>query len=160
MARNGIIGRDGRLPWHLPEDLKHFKRTTMGHHIVMGRRTWESIGRPLPGRHSIVLSGDPAYQKSLPKEVQAATSLDEAIATAQSTTETKEIFIIGGAGVYQAAFPQAQRFHLTRVHADIKGDTVLQGFDESQWREVNREDHSADLNNPYDYSICLLEKAR
>lgn len=158
MAENRVIGRNNSLPWHLSEDLKYFKASTMGHCIIMGRKTWESIGRPLPGRTSIVVSRNPDYQAEGAKVVQ---SLDEAIKLAESVAEIdgrEEAFVIGGAGLYAAALPKAQRFHLTRVHAEVEGDTYLEEFDESQWREVKRAEFSRDDNNPYDYSICLLER--
>ena len=150
MARNGVIGRDNGLPWHLPEDLKHFKRTTMGHPIVMGRRTWESIDRPLPGRHNIVVSRNPAFQA---EGAQVADSLSAALTLCQQYAA--EPFIIGGASLYEAALPIARHFHLTRIHADVQGDTVLKGFNESEWQEVSRQDFDGE---PYDYSICLLER--
>ena len=158
MAENRVIGRNNSLPWHLSEDLKYFKASTMGHCIIMGRKTWESIGRPLPGRTSIVVSRNPDYQAEGAKVVQ---SLDEAIKLAESVAEIDgrdEAFVIGGAGLYSAALPKAQRFHLTRVHAEVEGDTKLKEFDESQWQEVRRIEHSCDADNPYDYSICLLER--
>jgi dihydrofolate reductase len=158
MAENRVIGRNNSLPWHLSEDLKYFKASTMGHCIIMGRKTWESIGRPLPGRTSIVVSRNPDYQAEGAKVVQ---SLDEAIKLAESVAEIdgrEEAFVIGGAGLYAAALPKAQRFHLTRVHAEVEGDTYLEEFDESQWREVKRTEYSHDDSNPYDYSICLLER--
>lgn len=151
MARNGIIGKNNTLPWHLPEDMKHFKHTTMGHCLIMGRKTWESIGRPLPGRNNIVISTNPIYQA---EGAQVANSLPDALALCQN----KKVFIIGGAKIYEAAFPLAQHFYLTRVHAEVEGDTMLQGFVESEWREIKRKDFSHTDNNPYDYSICLLER--
>jgi dihydrofolate reductase len=132
MASNGIIGRNNGLPWHLPEDLRYFKATTMGHSIIMGRKTWESIGRPLPGRTSIVVTRDADYVAEGAKVVysmQDALRLAESIAVIDGT---EEAFVIGGAALYATAMPIADRFHLTRVHAEVEGDTVLSGFDESR----------------------------
>ncbi len=156
MASNRVIGINNSLPWHLPEDLKYFKRTTMGHTIIMGRKTWESIGRPLPGRTSIVVSANPDYQAEGAKVVN---SLEDACRVAEGISlidGSDEAFIIGGAGLYAAALPKADRFHLTRVHADVEGDTSLPEFEESEWDEVWREDFVHNETNPYDYSICLL----
>ena len=158
MAENRVIGRNNSLPWHLSEDLKYFKASTMGRPIIMGRKTWESIGRPLPGRTSIVVTTNPDYVAEGAKVVH---SLEAAVKLAESVAfidGSEEAFVIGGAGLYAAALPHAQRFHLTRVHAEVDGDTSLMEFDESQWREVRREDFAHDEANPYDYSICLLER--
>ncbi len=158
MAQNRVIGRNNSLPWHLSEDLKYFKRTTMGHSIIMGRKTWESIGRALTGRTSIVITRDEDYQAEGAKVVH---SLEQAIKIAESIAfidGAEEAFVIGGAGLYAAALPHAQRFHLTRVHADVEGDTYLSEFDEGEWQEIRREEFQHDESNPYDYSICLLER--
>jgi dihydrofolate reductase len=158
MAENRVIGRNNRLPWHLSEDLKYFKRSTMGSCILMGRKTWESIGRALPGRTNIVISSNPEYQAEGARVVhslQQAIELAESIALIDGSEET---FVIGGAGIYQAALPLADRFHLTRVHAAVDGDTFLADFDESEWQEIDRQDFQHSDSNPYDYSICLLEK--
>lgn len=158
MAENRVIGRNNSLPWHLSEDLRHFKRVTMGSCIIMGRKTWESIGRPLPGRSNIVITSNPDYEADGARVVG---SLPEAIKLAESISiidDSEEAFVIGGAGIYQAALPLANRFHLTRVHAQVEGDTLLADFDETQWREVERQDFQHDDSNPYDYSICILER--
>lgn len=160
MASNRVIGRNNSLPWHLSEDLKYFRRTTMGSSIIMGRKTWESIGRVLPGRTNIVVSRNPDYQA---KGIRVVGSLEEAIRLAESQAlidGSEEAFIIGGAGLYQAALARADRFHLTRVHAEVEGDTRLGEFDEQDWQEVSRQDFSHDEHNPYDYSICVLERVR
>lgn len=158
MAENRVIGRNNSLPWHLSEDLKYFKRVTMGNSIIMGRKTWESIGRPLPGRTNIVITSNPEYQA---EGVRIVHSLEDALKLAESIAYidgSKEAFIIGGADLYRRALPVADRFHLTRVHAEVDGDTSLPEFDESEWQEVAREDFSHSETNPYDYSICLLER--
>ena len=158
MASNGIIGRNNGLPWHLPEDLRYFKTTTMGHSIIMGRKTWKSIGLPLPGRTSIVVTRDADYVAEGAKVVH---SMQDALRLAESIAiidGTEEAFVIGGAALYATAMPIADRFHLTRVHAEVVGDTVISGFDESEWREVSRNDFQRNEANPFDYSICILEK--
>ncbi len=158
MASNGIIGRNNGLPWQLPEDLKYFKTTTMGYSIIMGRKTWESIGQPLPGRTSIVVTRDADYVAEGAKVVH---SIRDALRLAESIAiidGTEEAFVIGGAALYATAMPIADRFHLTRVHAEVVGDTVISGFDESEWREVSRNDFQRNEANPFDYSICILEK--
>jgi len=158
MATNRVIGRDNTLPWRLREDLKYFKRMTMGKSIIMGRKTWESIGRLLPGRTHIVVTRNPEYQAD---GIHVVNSLEAAIALARSVAEennTDEAFVIGGAALYAAALPLADRFHLTRVHAEVEGDTRLAEFNEAQWQEVSREDFAHDETNPYDYSICVLER--
>ena len=158
MASNGVIGNNNRLPWRLPEDLRHFRRTTMGHSIIMGRKTWESIGRPLPGRSNIVITRQTDYQAEGAKvlgSLEDALSLTENIA---SINGAEPAFVIGGAELYREAMPLARIFHLTRIHAEVAGDTRLGGFHEDEWEGVSREDFSRDENNPYDYSICLLRR--
>lgn len=158
MANNRTIGRDNTLPWRLSEDLKYFKRTTMGKCIIMGRKTWESLGRVLPGRTHIVVTANTDYQA---QGVHIVHSLDAAIALAQQESErlgVDEAFVIGGAALYAAALPVADRFHLTRVHANVDGDTVLEGFVESDWEETSRDNFLKDENNQYDYSICVLQR--
>ena len=158
MAKNRTIGRNNSLPWHLPEDLKYFKHTTMGSTIIMGRKTWESIGRALPGRTNIVITSNADYKAEGAKVVgslQAALELVESISIIDGSDEA---FVIGGAGLYKEALPYAQRFHLTRVHADVKGDTFLPEFNEAEWSEVSREEFKKSETNPYDYSICVLER--
>ena len=118
-AANRVIGRDGKMPWHLSEDLKRFRRLTMGHHIVMGRKTWESIGRLLPGRKHVILSRKSGYDVPGAKVVD---SLEAAIAAAR---DDSEIFVIGGAQVYAQALPQVDRVYLTRIHDTVDGDTVM-----------------------------------
>lgn len=153
VADNGVIGRDGGLPWRLPGDLAHFKATTMGKPIVMGRKTWESLGRPLPGRDNIVVTRDPAY---VADGAAVAADLDAALAAAG---DAGEVMIIGGAEIYALALPRADRIHLTRVHASPEGDTHFPDLDLDRWREVAREDHDADGDSPA-YSFVTLERAR
>ena len=131
-ALNGVIGTGNRLPWHLPEDLAHFKRTTMGKTIVMGRRTWESIGRVLPGRRMVVVSGGNA---AMPPGVERAPSLSEAVA---GTAAEDEVFIIGGARVYASALPLADRIVLTEVELSPSGDVFFPEPDPADWLELSR----------------------
>ncbi len=139
LASNGVIGANGRLPWHLPEDLKHFKSLTMGQPVIMGRRTWESIGRALPGRRNIVVTRQPGF---VAPGAQVAASLEESIALCASATRA---FIIGGAELYAAALPIADALELTEIDAAFDGDTKFPAFDRDAWREVRRERHrSAD----------------
>jgi len=152
MAANGVIGNNNQLPWHLPADLKHFKATTMGKPIIMGRKTWESIGRPLPGRTNIVITRDENYMADGCVVVH---SIDGALAAAAGH---EEIMVIGGAEFYRQVLPQASMIYLTRVHADFEGDTCFPGLDDEQWHEVAREDFDADENNPHAYSFIRLER--
>ncbi len=132
-ARNGVIGRGGTLPWRLPEDLAHFKRMTMGHPIVMGRKTWESIGRPLPGRRSIVVSRQAGFTAA---GAEVAPGLDAALALCAGTDE---VFVIGGAQLYREVLPRAQRLIVTEIDADFEGDSEFPPFDQAQWIETKRE---------------------
>jgi len=132
-ARNGVIGRDGTLPWRLPEDLAFFKRTTMGHPIVMGRRTWESIGRPLPGRRNIVVSRRPRFAAT---GAEVVPSLGEALRLCDGSAE---LFVIGGAQLYAEALPGADRLIVTEIDTDFEGDTHWPAPDPARWREASRE---------------------
>ena len=150
-AVNGVIGRDGALPWRLPADLRHFKALTIGKPVVMGRRTFVSIGRPLPGRHNIVLTRDRGWTAD---GVTVAADLAAALAAAGDAAEA---MIIGGAAVYADALPLAARVELTEVHAAPDGDTVLPPFEPAAWRETARADHAADGDAP-GYSFVTLER--
>ena len=157
-ADNGVIGRGNALPWHISADLQHFKRLTVGKPVVMGRRTFESIGKPLPGRHNIVLTRDRGWAAP---GVTVVPNLAEAIAAAglQPQTRADEVMIIGGAQVYAQALPSASRIYLTEVHAAPDGDTLLPPFDPQRWTEVAREDHAAQADSP-GYSFVTLERGR
>lgn len=155
VASNGVIGRDGGLPWRLPADMRFFKRTTMGHHLVMGRKTWESIGRPLPGRTMVVLTRD--RSAAIPG-VAVVHALSEAIERARAAGDA-EVFVIGGAEVYARALPRADRLLLTRVDAAVPGDVYFPEYDEDRWVEVAREEHPADERHAYAFAICTLERA-
>ena len=158
-ARNGVIGRNNALPWHLPEDLQYFRRVTMGKPVIMGRKTFESIGRPLPGRSNVVISRDPQFCAD---GVSVVDSLDAALALASDialTDGVDELVVIGGEQIYREALPRARRLYLTEVHADVEGDAVLPSMRREEWREVSRERHGASETNPYDYSFVVLERA-
>ena len=154
MARNRVIGRDNRLPWHLPADLKRFKELTMGHHIVMGRKTWESINRLLPGRTSVIVTSNPEFQ--LPG-AKIARSVEDAL---QQCGDDLEVFIVGGEQLFRAALPLAQRLYLTTIEADVEGDTYMPQLDLSQWRLIAEESHSADEKNALPWTLQIFERAR
>lgn len=149
MADNGVIGRENRLPWHLPDDLRRFKALTMGHTLLMGRRTFESIGRALPGRRNLVLTRNPAWLAAGCERVATPAA---ALATAGDST----LFVIGGAEVFSACWPLVHRVELTAVHGAIEGDTRLSGFDRRQWREIFREEHAADARHAWPISFVTL----
>jgi dihydrofolate reductase len=152
MAENRVIGIDNRLPWHLPGDMKWFRRHTLGKPVVMGRKTFESLGRPLPERHNIVVTADRTYQAP---GATVTYSIDEALAAAG---DVAEVMIIGGESFYRQLLPQTHRLILTLVHADVAGDAWFPEFDWTDWREVERGDHAADANNPYAFSFLILER--
>jgi dihydrofolate reductase len=152
VADNGVMGRDNALPWHLPDDLKRFKRLTLGKPIVMGRKTFESIGRPLPGRHNIVVSRDPNYLRD---GISVVHDADAALAAAGAVPE---IMVIGGAELFRTLLPRAGRLHLTRVHGNIEGDVVWPALDERRWRAVERESHSADERHAWPMTFEVWEK--
>jgi len=152
MAENGVIGRDGRLPWRLSSDLMHFKSLTVGKPVLMGRRTFESLGRPLPERQNIVLTRDPGWSADGCTVVR---SLDGAVAAASTAPE---LMIIGGADIYALCWPRLSRVELTRVHAHPAGDTLLEGLDWSDWHVTSEERHCADERNEYDYSFLTLTR--
>ena len=152
MTENRVIGRDGDMPWRLSADLKRFKRITMGHHMIMGRKTFDSIGRTLPGRTTIVLSRAAKYED--PK-VKVARSLDEAFSLAAADNE---VFIVGGAQIYELALPRVHRIYLTQVHCTLEGDTLFPEVNWEQWQLVDQEDYPADDKNNHDYSFFTYER--
>lgn len=154
VARNGVIGRDNKLPWRLPADLAHFKKVTMGHPVVMGRRTYESIGKPLEGRTNIVVTRDRGYRAPGCKVVH---SLDEAW---QAAGDAGEVAVIGGTTLFAETLPIADVIHLTEVEADVPGDTFMPRFDRGEWREREVARHAADERNAYPIRILELERKR
>lgn len=147
VADNGVIGRDGAMPWHLPEDLRHFREVTTGHTVVMGRVTYESIGRPLPNRTNVVITRDPEWAAGRPDGVVVARSLEEAL----TSTGADQVVVMGGAQVYEAAMPLADVQILTEVHQSPEGDTFYPAFDRAEWRETRREPHDG-------YDFVWLER--
>lgn len=152
MAQNGVIGRGNALPWRLPEDLRRFKAATMGKPILMGRKTFESIGRPLPGRVNLVLTRDAAW--SAPGAL-VVHSLEQALVRAGAAPE---LMVIGGAEIYRLVLPFARRIYLTHVHADVAGDTYFPAFDPAQWVDVACEARPADEHNAHAVSFLMLER--
>ena len=152
MAENGVIGRENRLPWRLPADLRRFKSVTMGKPVIMGRKTYESIGKPLPGRSNIVVTRDPDYRAP---GCQVVHSLEQALEAGAGHTE---VMVIGGAELYRQALGRAQRMYLTLVRAEVEGDTLFPDIEPQQWRELERESHRADEKNQYDYDFVILQR--
>lgn len=152
MARNRVIGKNNTLPWHLPADLKHFKALTMGHHIVMGRKTYESIGKPLPGRTTVVVTRNAGYA---PPGVITVNSLEAALAACGND---EEIFVIGGAELYRQAIELADRIYLTEIDADISGDAHFMEFDRKLWNEIGRVSHALDEKNTYQYAFVVYDR--
>ncbi|MDH3402514.1 MAG: dihydrofolate reductase [Acidobacteriota bacterium] len=155
VAANGVIGRGNALPWRLPADLVRFKRLTMGHHLIVGRRTWESIGRPLPGRRTIVLS---RAAPALPPGVRHAASLEEALEIAAAAGDD-EAFVAGGAAVYARALPRADRIYWTEVHADVEGEVRFPPFEKSRWAETERVAGTVDERNPLPHAFVVYDRA-
>ena len=151
-STNNVIGASGDLPWRLSADLKRFKELTMGKPIVMGRKTYDSIGRPLPGRQNIVVTRQADYR---PEGCTVVTSTEDALAAAG---DAPEVMIIGGGHIYQAFMPMADRIYLTRVHAEIEGDTFLPGIDDAEWQEESLQEHTADADNDHDVTFTVLAR--
>lgn len=149
LGRNRAIGLDGRMPWHLPAELQHFKRTTMGKALVMGRKTWQAIGRPLPGRQNIVISRNPEFEAV---GVDVADSLERALEIARSA----EVMVIGGGQLYELAMPLAHRMVLTLIDIEPDADTWFPEWDDAQWQKTGEQRYGADEQNPLTYSIVEL----
>jgi dihydrofolate reductase len=152
VAENGVIGVQGRLPWHLPLDLKRFKHLTVGHPMIMGRKTWESIGKPLPGRTSIVVTRNPGYVAA---GAFVATSLEAALA---ACARDSEAFVIGGEAVYADALPRAHRLYLTRVHAEVEGDAYFPNVDWEEWMLVGEERYEADPRHAFAFTFLDYQR--
>lgn len=158
MASNRCIGINNQLPWHLPDDLRYFRAVTMGKPVVMGRKTHESIGRPLPGRPNIVITHQDSYK---PEGVEVASSLECAVEMAARLalqTDAEEAMVMGGAEIYRQMLPLADRLYLTEVHADVEGDAFFPELDPRQWEEIQRVDHSPSGDNPYAYSFVIYDR--
>jgi len=152
MSENRVIGRHNKLPWHLPADMKHFKRLTMGKPVVMGRKTFESIGKPLAGRTNIVITRNLQYHTD---NCIIVHSIDEAF---NITKTSNELMVIGGASFYEQALPLADRMYLTLVHTTLTGDALFPQYKEEEWVEVKRSDHEADEVNPVAYSFIEMRR--
>jgi dihydrofolate reductase len=149
-AQNNTIGKNNELLWHLPADLKHFKNLTTGHAILMGRKTYESIGRPLPNRRNIVITRQPIQLEGC----EVVNSIDEAMAICDGE---EEVFVIGGAEIYKQTLERCHRIYLTRVNQHFEGDAYFPELNETQWVEISRSVHPADEKNPIGYSFIILE---
>lgn len=152
LAQNRVIGRDGALPWHLPNDLRFFKQITMGKPLLMGRRTWESIGRPLPGRRMIVLSRDPTYR------AEGVVVVNSLAAALEAAAAAAEIMVIGGAALFAQTLPLAARMYLTQVEAEIPGDVWFPVWDVRPWRLAWQEAHPADARHAWPYCFQRWER--
>lgn len=152
MARGRVIGKDNQMPWHLPADLKHFKAVTLGKPVVMGRRTFESIGRPLPGRHNIVITRQREYA---PEGVTVVSGIDEAF---KAAGDVEELMIIGGGELYAAMLPKADRLYITDVDLDVEGDTHFPDYEPLGWNEVERSEHLPDEKNLYTLTFRTLDR--
>ncbi|PLR82747.1 MULTISPECIES: dihydrofolate reductase [Bacillus] len=153
MDENRVIGRDNRLPWHLPEDLKFFKRVTMGHPVVMGRKTYESIGRLLPGRENIIITRNRDYQ------VTGATLFYSIADFAEyANGQEEEFFVIGGSEIFKEIFTAADRLYLTQIHAEFDGDTYFPDLDLNEWELVSKEPGLKNEKNPYDYEFLIYHR--
>ncbi|WP_216831023.1 dihydrofolate reductase [Alkalihalobacterium elongatum] len=153
MDNNRVIGKDNDLPWSLPADLAYFKKVTMGHPIIMGRKTYESIGRPLPGRENIIITRNQEYSAD---GCTVMHSLDDVKKFVDHSN--KETFIIGGAEIFKEAFPIADKLYITHIDEEFDGDTYFPAFDEKEWKEVSREKGIKDEKNPYDYYFTVYER--
>lgn len=152
MDRNRLIGSNNGLPWRLPADLKHFKAVTLGKPVIMGRNTYESIGRPLPERHNIVVSRNAAFS------APGCTTVNSVPAALREAGAAQEIMVIGGAQLFAELLPQAQRIYLTQIDAQFPGDVWFPELDAGVWQEVARTDHAPDERNPYPYHFLILER--
>ncbi len=154
MSRNGVIGKDNQIPWYLPADLSYFKRTTLHHHVIMGRHTFASISRPLPLRTNIVVTRDPFF---LAAGVLVAHSVEEALSIALDSGET-EAFIIGGGQIYRQSFPYWDKVYLTRVETTVEGDTFFPELDPLAWKKISSEPRAADERNEFPYQFDVYER--
>lgn len=154
VAENGVIGQGNAMPWHLPADFAWFKRHTMGHPVLMGRKTFESIGKPLPGRRNIVVTRNPAWTAT---GCERAASLEDALHLCQAAPE---VFVIGGGELYRAALPRAKRMFITTVACQPEGDTRFPGWSPNEWRETECLSHEADAKNAHAMTFRILERSR
>lgn len=155
MAHNRVIGLDNQMPWHLPADLAWFKKNTLNKPVIMGRKTFESIGRPLPNRHNIIISRH--EDREVKPNISWVKSIDEALQLA-NTQQSSETFIIGGGNIYNQVLPIVNRLYLTHIDADLQGDTYFPDYSPEQWQVIYQEDHLADDKNSYPYQFQILER--
>ena len=156
MARNRVIGQKNQLPWHLPADLKHFKSLTMGHPIVMGRKTYESIGRPLPGRTNIIMTHQETFE--VPGAI-VVYSIESALQKCQENNAVQhESFIIGGENLYRQTLPYCQRLYITEIQKDFDGDAFFPEFDSNEWQEAQRDQHFSEGNDIFEYHFVILDR--
>jgi dihydrofolate reductase len=153
-SENNVIGNRGRIPWTLPDDLRHFRKVTEGHPVIMGRKTYESIGHPLPNRRNIVITRQKGFAAGA---CDVVSSLDEALLVADKDGED-DIFVIGGGEIYREALPRAERIYLTRVHAEVPGDAHFPEFHPDHWMEVSAQRHEADTEHAYPYTFLVYER--
>ncbi|SIS86127.1 dihydrofolate reductase [Neptunomonas antarctica] len=158
-AQNRVIGRQNKLPWYLPGDLKYFKLATMGKPLIMGRKTYDSIGRPLPGRLNIVITRDTTYTLEGAKVVHSLAEAIELAASQAFIDGAEEAMVIGGEQIYAEALPLVERLYVTEVHAVVDGDAYFPSFAVDEWQELGREDFKAEGPNPYDYSFVVYQRA-
>ena len=151
-ADNRVIGKDNDMPWHLPADLAYFKRTTLGKPIIMGRKTYESIGRPLPGRKNIVISRDEGYRA---EGVEVVGSVEAALAL---VSDVEEVMVIGGASLCEQLLPKVNRLYITKIDAEFEGDIYFPKYDAPRWRQISSESHPKDISNIYPYQFIVLER--
>ncbi|TPH12195.1 type 3 dihydrofolate reductase [Litorilituus lipolyticus] len=151
-AADNVIGKDNDMPWHLPADLAYFKKVTLGKPVIMGRKTFESIGRPLPGRRNIVISRDESYKRD---GIDTVTSVEQALALVQ---DVEEIMVIGGGAIYKHCLPAATRLYITHIKASIDGDTRFPEYDDGSWQKVSSEVRDSDDKNAYELDFCVYEK--
>ncbi|MBL4607179.1 MAG: dihydrofolate reductase [Pseudomonadales bacterium] len=158
MAQNCVIGRNNKLPWYLPEDLKYFKRVTMGKPLIMGRKTFESLGKPLPGRPHIIITRDETYTYPschIVHDLQSAKTCAESLLLIDGG---EEVVVIGGAEIYGLMLPEVDRMYLTKVHQAVEGDAYFPKYNADDWTQLAREDFSAEPPNAYDYSFVVYER--
>ncbi|MBL0565153.1 type 3 dihydrofolate reductase [Aeromonas veronii] len=153
MAHDRVIGKDNQMPWHLPADLAHFKRVTLGKPVLMGRKTFESIGRPLPGRRNLVISRNPGYQA---EGIEVVGSVEAALALLAGSS-VEELMVIGGGHLYAEMLPSADCLYLTQIDLAVEGDTRFPAFDDGQWQRIECESHPADEKNPHPYSFEIWQ---
>lgn len=158
MAKNQVIGRNNELPWHLPADLKHFKFLTMGQTIIMGRKTYESIGRPLPGRTNIIITRQTDYE--VPGAIVVNSLEDALLVCEEDNTAESENFVIGGEKLYRQAIKLCQRIYLTEIHRDFEGDVYFPEFNRADWEETQRDKHISEKDNNLEFHFVVLERKR